>query len=123
MEVVGRTGGSLIDDHRGGTFATASVTVSAAGADALVKNLTGRAIGVRDPNDAVRFALNAERIGGVVSRDPITGNIGLAQLTEGVVERLGSSFVSLATLRNVMSSGGTRATPLAYTVTVDLRAH
>jgi hypothetical protein len=53
-EVIGKTGGTLIDDKRGGTFATGTVTLSAAGAAVLVKRLTGAAIG--DRIQGTRFA-------------------------------------------------------------------
>jgi hypothetical protein len=78
----------LIDDKRGGTFATGNVTLSAAGAGVLVQKLTGAAIGDRAPGAAVRSALYKLHIGGVVSQAPDAGSVGLTQLTEGVVQAL-----------------------------------
>ena len=45
VDVVGRQGGSLIDDQRGATWATGSVTLSTAGADVLAVRLTDQPIG------------------------------------------------------------------------------
>jgi hypothetical protein len=88
VEVIGKTGGTLTDDKRGGTFATGNVTLSAAGAAVLVQKLTGAAIGDRDPGAAVRSALYEHHIGGLVSQGPDAGSVGLAQLTEGVVQAI-----------------------------------
>jgi hypothetical protein len=88
IEVIGSSGGSLVDVKRGGTFATGNVTLSALGADKFVQKLTGSPVGSRDARDAVRSALFEKGIGGLVSRDPVTGDVGLAQPTEGVVEAI-----------------------------------
>jgi hypothetical protein len=88
IQVVSKAGGTVIDDKRGGTFAAGTVTLSPVGAEALVQKLTDKPIGDRDPGDAVRSALYARRIGGIVGRDPEKGNVGLASVTEGVVTAL-----------------------------------
>jgi hypothetical protein len=53
-----------------------------------VERLTGEGIGGRDAGEAVRAALYARRIGGIVSHDPTSGIVGLASLTEGVVTEI-----------------------------------
>jgi hypothetical protein len=85
IEVISYQSSAVIGDHRGGTYAAATVTLSAAGADALVRKLTGESIGNRDPRGAVRAALNARHIGGLVNHDPDSGIVGLASLTERMV--------------------------------------
>jgi hypothetical protein len=91
IEVIGKVGGTVIDDKRGGTFATGNVTLSAAGAEAFVQRLTGAAPVGQDVAASVRSALYERHIGGIVSRDSASGNVGLAQLTEGVADAIVSA--------------------------------
>lgn len=88
IEVIGCQPGTLVDDHRGGAVAVATVTLSPTGADALVRRLTGEGIASRDLAATVRAALNAQHIGGRVTHDRDSGSVGLASLTEGVVADL-----------------------------------
>jgi hypothetical protein len=88
IEVISHMGGALTDARRRSTYSAGTVTLSAAGADALVRRLTGEAIGDRDSRHAVSTAMHTKRIGGTVTHDADTGDIGLASLTEGVVNDL-----------------------------------
>jgi hypothetical protein len=86
--VIGRTGGTPIDDMRGGNVRNRYRDIVCRRRSRPGQEAPGAAMGDRGPGDAVRFALCEHRIGGVVSQDPDNANVGLTQLTERVVQDL-----------------------------------
>jgi hypothetical protein len=88
VEVLGSQPGSITDDHKGGTYAAATVTLSAEGANKLIELFGGPDDDMRNLRDALRSVLFRHHIGGEVVVSEDEEQVGLVSFTEGPAEQL-----------------------------------
>lgn len=94
ISVVGAQPGSLQDDRRGGHYATANITLVGESAVQLARRLTGDPSVDSPPAQAVRRAFHQRKIGGQVTADERSENVGVTQLTEGVLKALSDALLT-----------------------------